>query len=186
MKSWFAHHRYSLGGAFARWAEAPLGNIFSIVVLGIALSLPLGLFVLLDNLQGASHRLPSEPQVSVYLSTQAGTIEAAQVESRLKANSRVRSYVFVSRDAALQQLKDASGMPDIIDSLPQNPLPHAFVINAKDSTPQALEALRTDIKNWPGVDHVELDATWARRLDAALRLARLLAALLAGRVGLVL
>src|SRR5688572_518686 len=118
MRSWFSQHLYSLRGAFARWRQAPVGTLFSVVVLGVALSLPVGLFVLLDNVQGVSRRLPSEPELSVYLNVEVDAQGAAAIETRLKQSSRVRGYKFISRDTALEQLKESSGMPDLIDTLP--------------------------------------------------------------------
>ena len=75
------------------------------------------------------------------------------------------------------------GLADVADSLPENPLPDAFVVEPREATPQTLERLREELRGWPNVAHVELDALWARRLEAGLGLARLavwlLAALLA-------
>ena len=81
------------------------------------------------------------------------------------------------RDQALLELKQSSGLADVVDSLPQNPLPDAFIVTARDNAPRALEALREEIRQWPRVAHVQLDAAWARRLDAVLRLAHLVVAI---------
>jgi cell division transport system permease protein len=138
------------------------------------------------NLQASSHQLAAEPQVSAFMALDASRAEVAQIEARLKQNPRVQRFRFVPREQALQELKQASGLADVVDSLPQNPLPDAFVVNARDSTPQALEALRDEIKQWPRVVHVQLDAAWARRLDAALRLGRLAVAILGALLALAL
>jgi cell division transport system permease protein len=49
-----------------------------------------------------------------------------------------------------------------------------------------LEALRDEIQQWPRVAHVQLDAMWARRLDAALKFARLVTAILGALLGVAL
>ena len=186
MRAWLAEHLRSFTAAFARFARASLGSSFSILVIGVAVSLPLGLHVLIDNLQPSAQRIAAEPQVSAFMALDASRAEAAQIEARLKRSPRVQRFRFVPRDQALQELKHASGLADIVDSLPQNPLPDAFIINAKDSAPQSLEALRDEIRLWPRVAHVQLDAAWARRLDATLRLGRLLAAILGALLALAL
>jgi cell division transport system permease protein len=98
----------------------------------------------------------------------------------------VQRYRFVPRDQALRELKLSSGLADVIEGLPQNPLPDAFVVNAKDNTPQALDALRDEIKQWPRVEHAQLDAAWARRLDATLRFGRLVVSILGGLLAVAL
>jgi len=178
-----SQHARSFSATVARLARAPLASVFSIVVIGIALSLPAGLYVIIDNLQASSRQMAAEPQISIFMALDANAAETAQIESRLKQNARVQRYRFVSRERALEELTRSSGIEDIVQSLPQNPLPDAFVLNSRESSAQALQALRDEVAQWPRVEHAQLDAAWARRLDASLRFARLavwaLAALLA-------
>jgi cell division transport system permease protein len=186
MRAWLAHHRRSFSATLARLAHTPLASMLNILVIGVALSLPVGLYVVIDNLQAASRHLAAVPQVSAFMALDASRAEIAQIEMRLKQNQHMERFRFVPRDQALQDLKQSSGLADIVDSLPQNPLPDAFIINSSDNTPQALEALRDEIKVWPRVAHVQLDMTWARRLDVLLRLGRLAVAILGTLLALAL
>jgi cell division transport system permease protein len=178
MIRWMLQHRRGLAAAVSRLAFSPLGSTLSALVIGIALSLPVGLNLVIENLQALSPRLAADPQVSAFMALDASRAEVAQIEAKLKQNPRVANFRFVPRDQALRELKQSSGLADVVDSLTQNPLPDAFVVNAKDRTPQALEALRDEIKQWPRVAYAQLDATWARRLDAVLRLAHLVIAMI--------
>jgi cell division transport system permease protein len=173
MTAWLAQHARCFAATLARFARAPLGSALNIAVIGIALSLPVGLSVLIDNLRAASGQLAAEPQISVFLALDASRAEIAQIETRLKQSPRVQHYRFVPRDQALQELRQSSGLADVIDGLAQNPLPDAFIVSATDHAPQALDVLRDEIKQWPRVAHAQLDAAWARRLDATLRFGRL-------------
>lgn len=186
MTAWFAQHWRGFTATLVRLALTPFGSALNILVIGIALSLPVGLYVVIDNLQGSSQHLAAEPQVSAYMALDASRAEVARIEARLKQNPRVQQFRFVPRDQALQELRQSSELADVVDSLPQNPLPDAFIINAKDHTPQSLDALRGEIRQWPRVAHVQLDAAWARRLDAALRLGRLLVAIVGTLLALAL
>jgi cell division transport system permease protein len=178
MTAWLAQHAHSLAATLAKLARTPLGSILNVVVIGIALSLPVGLYVILDNLQASVPGVGAEPQISVFMALDASRAEVGQIEARLKQHPRVQRYRLVPRDQALQELKQSSGLADVIDGLPQNPLPDAFVVNARDNSPQALDGLRDEIKQWPRVEHAQLDAVWARRLDASLRFGRLLVTIL--------
>ena len=186
MKAWLAAHARSFGSATRRLARAPLGSTLNALVIGIALSLPIGLHLVVSNLQAASGQLTSAPQISAFMALDANRAEIAQIEARLKQNARVKGYRMVPREQALAALKRSSELADVIDSLPQNPLPDAFVIDAADAAPAALEALRDEISQWPRVAHVQLDATWARRLDAGLRLGRMAAAVIGALLAVAL
>jgi cell division transport system permease protein len=183
VRAWLATHAGSFGAALGRLANAPLGSTLNALVIGIALSLPAGLHLVVANLQAASSELAAAPQISAFMALDANRAELTQIESRLKQNAQIAGFRRVPREQALAELKRSSGLADVIDSLPQNPLPDAFVIDAADATPAALEALRDEIRQWPRVAHVQLDAMWARRLDAALKFTRLLTAILGALLG---
>jgi cell division transport system permease protein len=186
MSVWFSHHSHAFVLAFKRLAGAPIGNLLSIIVIGIAFSLPAGIYILLENLQAFSGQVSGAPQLSLFLKLDANTGEVEQIESRLKQHPLVASFDFISRDSALEQLKQGSGLADVMDSLEQNPLPDAFLINAMSLSPGALEALRTELQGWPKVEYVQLDSAWAKRLDALLKLGRLAVLMLAALLGFAL
>ena len=186
MRAWLAAHRAGFIAALARIALAPVGSALNALVIGIALSLPVGLYLIIVSLQAASHQMTSTPQISAFMALDANRAEIVQIDSRLKQSSRVATFRLVAKDQALAELKKSSGLADVIEGLPQNPLPDAFVIEATDTSPAALEALRDEIRQWPRVAHVQLDAQWARRLDAGLRFARVVAAVLGTLLGIAL
>ena len=103
----------------------------------------------------------------------------------MKKHAAVAKIRFVSRDQALADLKAKSGLTDVIASLGRNPLPDGFVIDAKENA-ATLEKLRDEFKTWPKVEHVQLDSAWAQRLDATIRLGRLIVLVLAGLLAFAL
>lgn len=179
MRAWFWHHLDSLRATLARFARSPIATLLNIGVIGIALALPAGLHLALANLQSAGHALAPEPQLSLFLALDAARADATRIETRLKQHPGVRAYRFVPREQALADLKAGAGLADVVDSLAQNPLPDAFVLEPRDAAPQALETLRAETSRWPGIVHVQLDSAWAQRLEAGLRVGRLAAAILA-------
>ena len=179
MRAWLWHQLDSLVTTLARFGRAPIVMLLNIGVIGIALALPVGLYVALDNLRGVVRTFASDPQLSVFLAPEAGTADAAKIEARLKQHAAVRDVRYVPRDQALKELKASTGLADVVDSLPGNPLPDAFVVQPRGAAPEALERLRDEVSRWPKVTHVQLDAAWARRLEAGLKVARLVVWLLA-------
>jgi cell division transport system permease protein len=92
----------------------------------------------------------------------------------------------VSREEALKDLRRIHDIADLVDALPKNPLPDAFIVRTKSTDPGEIDALRRDAAQWPKVALAQLDSAWAARLDAGLRLARALAAGLAALLAVAL
>ena len=182
MSVWLSHHFHALAAAIKRLTRTPTGSLLSIAVIGIAFSLPAGIYVLLENLQSLSGQFSGAPQLSLFLKLDADSEAVAEIESRLKQHPDVGSFTFIPKGAALEQLKQSNDWGDVMDGLERNPLPDAFVLSTRNISPERLEALRTELVKLPQVEHAQLDSAWAKRLDALLKLGRagvlMLAALL--------
>lgn len=179
MRAWLWSHIDAFVTTLARFVRTPAGTMLNIGVLGIALALPAGLYTALANIQDYAQALAADPQLSVFLSLDARPEDVTGTGSRLGKHPGVASARHVPRDEALKQLTTRSGLADVVDALAENPLPDAFIVQPRNAAPQALEQLRDELRGWPKVAHVQLDALWARRLEAGLRLARLAVGLLA-------
>lgn len=189
MSAWISHHWHAFVLTLKRLVGTPasaLASLLNIAVIGIAFSLPTGVYVLLENLQAFSGQVSGAPQLSLFLTLDAGKVEVEKIESRLQQHPQIASFQFISKDRALQQIKQGSGLANVVDSLAQNPLPDAFIINAKSTAPEALEQLRAEMQKWPKAEHVQLDSAWAKRLDALLKLGRLAALMLAALLSFAL
>jgi cell division transport system permease protein len=176
--SWLLLHLHTLRMSLARLARQPFAAALNIIVIGIALSLPAGFYLGLNNLQAFSRQLSSDPQISIFMAIDATAEEVRDVEHNLKSKPEVDRLEFISRDKALGKLKQGAGLNDVIASLGRNPLPDAFVVTARGNDPAALDRLHDEARRWPKVDYVQLDSDWARRLDAALNVGRVLVTLL--------
>ena len=177
MSIWLAQHLAALRDALRRLAAAPLNSLLSLLVIGVALTLPTSGWLALDNLRKLTGDTPGVQQISIFLTLDAGKREFADIESRLR-EIQAGSWHFVPREEALKRLQTSEGMAEIIASLPRNPLPDAFVITPSDGHPELLERLAETFSGWPKVAHVQLDSAWVKRFDALLRLGRLVVMLL--------
>ncbi|MEX0958064.1 MAG: permease-like cell division protein FtsX [Burkholderiales bacterium] len=177
--NWLMLHLDMLKESIGRLAQQPFATLLNVVVFGIALSLPVGFYLVLSNLQQVAGQLAAEPQISVFMALNADPEEVSTVEQRLRRHPEVGRYEFVPRDRALARLKRNSGLGDVLAELRSNPLPDAFVVTARTPRPDVLEQLQTEAAGWPRVEHVQLDSDWARKLDAVLAIGRLAVSLLA-------
>jgi len=178
MSAWFAQHQAALASAFHRLWAAPLNTLLSLLVIGIALTLPGFGYVLLDNLREIGRNASGVQQISLFMQLDAGKKEVGDIESRLRAAGG--KWQFVPKEDALKRMQKSEGMAEIVASLPRNPLPDAFIVEPSNTEPEALEIMRKEISGWPKVAHVQLDSAWVKRFDAFLKLGRLALWMLAG------
>ncbi|MCK9259678.1 MAG: permease-like cell division protein FtsX [Azoarcus sp.] len=185
MSNWLYLHFRAIAQALGRLASQPLGTLLSALVMGIALSLPAGGYLLLDNIASLARGVSGTPEISVFLETDAGEADAAAIEKHLRTDPQLASFRFVPRDEALKQL-ERGGLGDVLGGLDANPLPDAFVVTLRTGDPAAFEALTEEMKVWPKVAHVQLDSGWVKRLHALLVLGRSAVLILAGLLGFAL
>ncbi len=172
MRNWLAQHRDAFGRAARRLAGSPVSTLLAAAVIGIALALPAAGEVLLRNLLALGSGVSGRPELSVFLATEADKGDAARIQARLRRTEGARSFRFVAREQTLERLRRTEGLAEVLDSLPHNPFPDAFVVEPADASERSLAQLRETIAAWPGVEHVQLDNAWVKRLAALLGIAR--------------
>jgi len=184
---WFRHHVRSAADSLRRLGRAPLALALNVIAVGIALALPLGGYVVLENLAALADRVGTEPQLSVFFALDAEKPEIERVEAELKRAPVIRAMRFVPRDEALRAIRRSEGLGDIVATLKANPLPDAFVVDLAPGETEAAENLAATLRQLPKVARVQFDAAWARRIGGLLRLGRMAVGLLAAvlAVGLV-
>ena len=185
MKTLIEHLRV-LHYTLRRLLLTPNATLLNILIIGIALSLPVGGYVLLKSVQTLGSKIAGTPQISVFLAAGTGASDIERIGDKLKQHAGIKSIEFVSREVALKKLQQSTGMSDVIGGLSQNPLPDAFVVYPKDGNVKALEALRDELKTWPRFEHVQLDSAWIHKLEALLDFGRMAVAILAALLSFAL
>lgn len=183
MKVWLAHHQEAARLALRRLTAAPLNSLLSLLAIGVALALPAGGQMLLANALHLAGTASAVPQISVFMAANADRRAATEIESRLAKYGGVKQVRFLPREDTLARMKANPGLRDVIEALPANPFPDAFVVTATDDSPEAMEKLAVEFRQWPKVEHVQLDSAWVRRLDALLKLGRTAVMLLGALLG---
>jgi len=182
MKAWLRHQKTALGSALLRLAGQPFATLLTAVAMGVAISLPAGLYLALDNLGRLAGNLPAQPEISLFIADDASTTQRSALAARLR-QADIAQARHVDKDEALAQLSAAQDLADVTAGLPDNPLPDAWIVRPRDSSRAALIQLAGELGTLPGVAESHLDSQWAERLAAALSLGRmgvwLLAALFA-------
>lgn len=184
--NWLRSHWLALRSALAQVGKRPGGFAFNVAVIALALVLPLAGLTLLENLRPVSRDLAVDPEISVFLSTEIARDRvqaiAPEIRDAAKRHGVPVKLEFVDRDKALAAMKARAGLADVVSALGSNPLPDAYVVRvggAEPAAPAQIEKLAAALERVQGVETVQLDAAWVRRLAALLQLATSVLALLA-------
>lgn len=183
MSAWLHQHWNALQLALRRLTATPLNTLLSLLAIGIALALPAGGQMLVANALRLAAGTAPAPQISLFMSLDAPRAATEDIGARLQKHSGIKAARLVPREETLARMRTAEGLGDVIDILPKNPFPDAFVIDPKDDAPAAMESLAKELRKLPRVEHVQLDSAWVRRLDALLKLGRTGVALLGVLLG---
>lgn len=184
ISSWFSAHIQAAEHALKRLAATPVATMLSVLVIGVAIMLPLGLYSVFSNITAAASRLNTEPNINVYLQVAASDKDAKETEKLLKAMPNAADVRFISREVALSEMKRVASMVDLLTGLESNPLPHAFLIKPRSAEPAMLETMRKEISALPKIDVVVMDFEWAKKLQRFATFAERIVALLGLVLGL--
>lgn len=185
MKAWLVHHFHSLRTAAERFRATPLASLFTVLVIGVAVALPAGLYVALNNLDRAAGGIQPQAELTLFMHVTVEEAQARALAERLRQDAQIAAVDFISRTEALAKL-EAAGLTGVIAGLPDNPLPHALVILPRQPTPPALEALAQRLRALPETERVLADLDWVKRLAALMALGQDLVLMLAAMLGLAL
>ncbi|MBK9018713.1 MAG: ABC transporter permease [Sulfuritalea sp.] len=183
MKVWLLHHRDAALLAWRRLFVVPLNSLLFVIAIGVALALPAGGQMLLANARQLTGAVSATPQISIFMAANADRAAANEIGSRLGKAAGVRHARFVPREDTLSRMKANPGLRDAIEVLPGNPFPDAFVVSVDDERPESMERLAAEFRRWAGVEHVQLDSAWVRRLEALIGLGRNAVILLGALLG---
>jgi cell division transport system permease protein len=169
-----SRHGHALLSSVGHLARHALPTLLTVAVMGLALSLPLSLEVLVRNVRQATGDFSESIGLSVYFKTDTQAQKVQQLEKTAKERSGVASVTLVTADQALDEFRTQSGFGAALDALSQNPLPALLIVHprAADSSPAQLDALRDYFSSWPEVDTVQLDRDWVLRFSALLDVLR--------------
>jgi cell division transport system permease protein len=174
ISNWIARHAHALVSSAGHLARHRLPTLLTVAVMGLALSLPLALNVLVRNVRDATGDFSDAVGLSVYFKADVPAQKAQQLAQTAADRYGVASVNLISADQALAEFRAQSGFGAALDALTDNPLPNVLTIRPtpNGSSPAQLEALRAYLASWPEVDSVQLDRDWVLRFSAILQLLR--------------
>jgi len=185
MISWLRHQKHALTAALNRLGTQPVSTLLTALAMGVAISLPSGLYLGLVNLSQVAGQLPAQPEISIFLDARISDAQKQAIGARLKQSDIAEAH-FVPKDKALAMLSASQDLSDITAGLTQNPLPDAWVVQPHGTSREELARVAGELGKLPGVAETHLDSQWAERLQAILAIGRAGVWLLAGLFAIAL
>lgn len=186
MKHLLDLHWRSAKSALQGILRQPIGGFLNLLLMGVAISLPLCLYVLITSANEWSQHLAQSAQISLFMEQATEKADLAGIEAALQQHPAVANYQFISKETAFKSLIARNNMQDIAAAMGENPLPDAFVIYPKDTDPAAISRLEKEISGLAMVESTQYDAGWAQRLHQILRLGQQTTFMLSTVFGLAL
>ena len=163
--NYFTLHFEAAKNAVRQLFKQPLATLLILVMLAIAMSLPLALYLGVQSSQAVLGKLNESPQITLYMEQNADEADSAVVKELLSADKRIEKSEFIGKAQGLSELQTSMGEQDIVSMLDSNPLPDAFVVSPKPGgTPSEMQALRQDLAKLPMVESAQLDTEWMQTL----------------------
>ncbi|WP_024891759.1 permease-like cell division protein FtsX [Luteimonas huabeiensis] len=178
--TWFDHHLYSFVSSLGRVFRRPWATALTIGVMAVALALPLGLWLVLDNVSRLSGDVQQSREIGVFLAPGTSPERMQALAAEVAAREDVAEATLRTPEQGLQDLRERGGLGEAIDGLEENPLPGLLVVIPAGDGASLAAALR----ELPEADLVQDDAEWRQRLEDWLRFAARLAWVLAALLGL--
>lgn len=136
------------------------------LVVGIALALPAGLWLLQQNMQEMTADWEGRPGLSVYFSLATSQKDLVGVTEFLAQSPDVDRAALTSAEDALAEFKNYSGLGDALELLEQNPLPASLQAQfAEGVDGSRVDQLSQRLSQLPGVAEVVVEKTWLERLN---------------------
>jgi cell division transport system permease protein len=159
--AWWDHHLHSAVSSLGRMVRKPWSTLLTVGVMAVALALPLGLALVLENAARLGGKIEQSREIGLFLKPDIVVPQAQALAERLSARSDVADVVLRTPEQGLESLRQSGAYAEAVDVVGENPLPSLLIVR-----PRGDEArLAAVLAQWPEVDQVQRDAVWRERLD---------------------
>lgn len=164
MSRYVAAHADAAAAALKNLFRQPVGTLLILLMLAIAMTLPLALYLGVHSSAQVLGKLDEVPQITLYMELSADDVDVQAVAKALADDGRIAAAAYVDKKQGLAQLQQNMGGQDLVSVLDENPLPDVFVVTPHPAGPDAVAALRRDLGELPMVESAQMDAEWMQTL----------------------
>lgn len=177
---WLDQHLYSFVASLGRVLRRPWTTLLTIGVMAVAMALPLGLGLALDNLRHFAGSVEQSREIDLFLKPEIEVARAQALAAELRGRGDVAKVEVRTPEQGLAEFRARSGLGDAIGALEENPLPSLLIVTPGDDDASLVAAL----ERLPETGLLQHDAAWRQRLQGWLGFGERLAWVLAALFGL--
>ena len=165
MNHYLSLHLESAADAVKQLCRQPVGTLLILVMLAVAMTLPLTLYLGVQSAQAVLGKLNESPQITLYMELNADAGDTEAVQTLLAKDARITKSEFIGKNKGLEELQTSMGGQDLVSMLDENPLPDVFIVTPDPATPPVeMERLKNDLEQLPMVESAGLDTEWMQTL----------------------
>ncbi|MCO6414127.1 MAG: permease-like cell division protein FtsX [Thiogranum sp.] len=186
LHNWLTRHAQVSLNSLGRLYRSPFASLMTAAVIGIALALPSGLYLLTGNLQRLSTQWDGNTNLSLFLQHSVNAGEARALREKVAAWPEIDSVRLITPEQALEEFRELSGFGETLDALDENPLPAVLAVkpSAEHADAEAAAALLEKLDALPEVELAQLDLQWVKRFNAIVDIVRRAIWVMAALLGL--
>lgn len=180
--AWAEHHGDSLLASLGRMLGKPWSTLLTVGVMAVALALPLGLALVLDNAARLGGSIERAREVTVFLKQDIPVARARTLAQNLRARADIAAVTLRTPDEGLASLRGGGTdvYADALAAVGENPLPSVLIVRPRGDERTLVGALTA----LPEAELVQHDAVWRDRLDRWLGFGERVVWVLAALLGL--
>lgn len=175
LRAWSRRQLYSFFSSLGTLLGHRLATTMTVLVLGIAMVLPLGLYLAVNNLSDLDLQQDEWGAITVFLHndiSEKGAVELARIiDARPDATAET-----VSPQQGMEEFRRVSGFGPVLDLFDENPLPWVLLVTPQPQDTEELGLLVATLDAWlqtqDAVDVVQVDHKWLQRLAGLLELGK--------------
>ncbi|HEY7906164.1 MAG TPA: ABC transporter permease [Wenzhouxiangella sp.] len=168
IRAWFGHHGYSFFSSLGELIRRPVNAGMTIVVLGLALTLPLALFLVVSQVSQLTEGIDRVNGLSVFLETSVAEDQAIRLSSQLSTWSEIMAVDPISPAQGLTEALGHLGVASTGFGPEDNPLP--WVLEVTLAMEVDMAALSERLMEEEGIAQVIVDLAWLARLELLIEL----------------
>lgn len=160
-QNWRAFYQTLLGQI-----RKPFSTLLISGIIGIAMALPSGLYLLVVNLQAIENQWPHEPQLTLFTHKKVSYFEAQNLAKKINNLPGVKSIKVLSPGSAMEEYRNIVGLGEN-ELLPEQKLLPSILIIAFDSQsikPDMIKRVKEKIEHLGQTESVHLDQTAVEKL----------------------
>jgi cell division transport system permease protein len=153
--------------------RAPLGSLLTASVIGVALALPSGLYLIFQGVSEVTARFGDPYNISAYLRPELDDSQGEELARGIREREDVVAVRLIGKRAALEEFRAAAGLASGLEAFADhNPLPVVLVITPKAFDRRGLDTLARDLRGIAQVEFLQAERDWLQRLEAILAVVR--------------